>query len=131
MLKIVAGVITKDDKTLICKRPKDKSNGLLWEFAGGKVEKGETLQDALIRECLEELDVRVEVKDFIMRTEYSYPDVDVEINFFYSEIKEGKEKCLEHSEIKWVDFNELSDFQFCPADKDIVKFLMNNRGLNL
>lgn len=128
MLKIVAGVITKDNKVLICKRPQTKSNGLLWEFAGGKVEKNETLQDALIRECFEELSVQIKVDDFIMKTEYSYPDVDVEINFFYAQIINGHEKCLEHCEIKWVNFDELSKFKFCPADKDIVKFLMDNRG---
>lgn len=128
MLKIVAGVITKDDKVLICKRPENKSNALLWEFAGGKVEKDETLENALIRECFEELDVKIKVCDFIMKTEYSYPDVDVEINFFYAQIISGQEKSLEHCDIKWVKFDELPNFKFCPADKDIVNFLMENRG---
>ncbi len=128
MLKIVAGVITKDDKVLICKRPESKSNALLWEFAGGKVEKDETLENALIRECFEELDVKIEVCDFIMKTEYSYPDVDVEINFFYAKIINGQEKSLEHCDIKWVNFDELLNFKFCPADKDIVNFLVKNRS---
>lgn len=125
MVNIVAGVIKDKDKILICKRPKTKSNGLLWEFAGGKVEKGESLIKALERECLEEINVKVKVNELIMETEYVYPDITVLIHFFYAEIIDGDLKALEHSEIKWIEAKDLSKYNFCSANKDIIEFLGN------
>ena len=68
MTEVVAALIWNNDRFLICQRPKHKSCGLLWEFVGGKVEQGETKEQALIRECKEELDITLSVGEIFMET---------------------------------------------------------------
>lgn len=118
--EVVAALIFDGDKILICQRPAHKARGLLWEFVGGKVEPGETKPQALVRECREELDVTVNVGDAFMEISHVYPDIEVRLTLFKAKISQGTPKRLEHNDIKWVSAGELSLYEFCPADKEII-----------
>ena len=121
MTEVVAALIWDNEKFMICQRPAHKARGLLWEFVGGKVEKGETKEEALIRECHEELDVTVAVDEIFMDVVYEYPDLTVHLTLFNSRIAEGVPKLLEHNDIKWITPQEIGEFDFCPADEEILK----------
>ncbi len=121
IVQVVAALIWKDNKFMICQRPANKTRAFQWEFVGGKAEKGETREEALIRECKEELDVTVKVGDIFMEVDHQYPDINVHLTLFNSEIAEGEVKMLEHNDIKWITPDEIQNFTFCPADKDILE----------
>lgn len=121
MTEVVAALVWENGKFMICQRPAHKARGLLWEFVGGKVEKGETKEEALIRECHEELDVTVAVEDIFMDVLHEYPDLTVHLTLFNSRIAEGVPKLLEHNDIKWITPQEIGNFDFCPADEEILK----------
>ena len=120
-IEVVAALIWDGDKFLICQRPKNKARALLWEFVGGKVEKGETKQSALIRECKEELDIVLSVGEEFMAVTHTYPDVTVNLTLFNATIKEGSPKRLEHNDIKWITKEEIPFYDFCPADVEILR----------
>ncbi len=120
MINVVAALIWQDDKLLICKRPKHKSLPLLWEFPGGKIEVGETEFEALKREIKEELDIVIETKDIFGETIYHYDNFSVKLTFINSIIVSGDPKLLEHEEFRWVTICELDNFEFCPADVEIL-----------
>lgn len=121
MVEVVAALIWDNDKFLICRRPKNKARALLWEFVGGKVEFGETKKQALIRECKEELDIIISVEDIFMDVVYEYSDITVHLTLFNSTILEGIPKKLEHDDIKWITASEIDNYDFCPADIEILK----------
>ena len=123
MVEVVAALIWDNDRFLICQRPANKARALLWEFVGGKVEPGESPQEALIRECREELDIEVTVDDMFMDVTHEYPDITVHLTLFNSRIAAGKPKMLEHHDIRWITVDEIDHFDFCPADVDILKKL--------
>lgn len=118
---VVAALIWEKDKFLICQRPENKARGLLWEFVGGKVEAGETLQQALVRECREELDVQVSVGRQFMQVIHEYPDMLIRLTLFHCTIPEGFPKALEHNALAWIHPSQTDLYQFCPADTDILK----------
>ena len=120
MIEVVAALIWEGDRFMICQRPKHKTRGLLWEFVGGKVEKGESRQQALIRECHEELDVTIDVKEVFMDVVHEYPDMTVHLTLFNAAISEGTPRMLEHNDIRWITVKEIPDYAFCPADEDIL-----------
>ena len=124
MTEVVAALIRDGDKFMICQRPAHKSNALLWEFVGGKAEKGETKEEALIRECIEELDVKIEVGDEFFDVVHQYPDILVHLTLFNATISEGTPKLLEHNDIKWITPEEIPDYNFCPADDEILEKIM-------
>lgn len=119
MIEVVAALIWDKDKFLICQRPENKARGLLWEFVGGKVEPGETKQEALIRECKEELDVVISVGDVFMDVVHEYPDITVHLTLFHAQIVSGEIRLLEHNAVAWITPDEIPDYSFCPADKEI------------
>lgn len=123
MTEVVAALIWDGDKFLACQRPANKARGLLWEFVGGKVEPGETKEEALIRECREELDVTVAVEDVFMEVTHEYPDLTVHLTLFHAKIVEGVPKKLEHNDIRWLTAEEIDRFPFCPADEEILERL--------
>ena len=123
MTQVVAALIRQGDRCLICRRPAHKARGLLWEFVGGKVEPGETKQQALIRECREELAVTVDVGEQFMELTHVYPDLTVHLTLFHASITEGTPQLLEHSEIRWIPVSEIDDYEFCPADEEILRRL--------
>lgn len=121
MTQVVAALIRDKNKFMICQRPAHKTRGLLWEFVGGKVEKGESKQQALIRECREELDVTVSVGDVFIEVIHEYPDMTVDLTLFNCEIAGGEPKMLEHNDIRWITPEEIDGFDFCPADAEILE----------
>lgn len=125
MVEVVAALIWDKNKFMICQRPAHKARALLWEFVGGKVEHGETKEQALIRECQEELDVTLSVGDVFMDVVHEYPDITVHLTLFNATIAEGVPKKLEHNDIKWITVSEIVDYDFCPADEEILDRLKN------
>ena len=120
MTEVVAALIWDNDKFLICQRPAHKARGLLWEFVGGKVEPGETKEQALFRECQEELAVTLSVGEEFMNVTHEYPDLKVHLTLFNATISEGEPQKLEHNDIKWITPSEISNYEFCPADEEIL-----------
>lgn len=121
-VEVVAALIwDKQGRFMACQRPAHKARGLLWEFVGGKVEKGESKEDALIRECREELGVTVAVKDIFIEVDHVYPDLTVHLTLFNASIAEGEPRKLEHNDIRWLTIDEIDDYPFCPADEEILK----------
>lgn len=123
---VVAALIWDGDRFMICRRPAHKMRGLLWEFVGGKTEEGETKEEALIRECREELAVTVKPLDVFFEVTHEYPDLTVNLTLFNAEITEGVPQMLEHNDIKWITVNEIPNYDFCPADVEILKKLSQN-----
>ena len=121
MTEVVAALIWNEDKFMICQRPAHKARGLLWEFVGGKVEPGETKEQALIRECREELDVTLSVGDIFMDVIHEYPDLTVHLTLFNASIAKGEPQKLEHNDIQWIMPSEIPNYDFCPADDEIWK----------
>ena len=118
--EVVAALIWENDKFMICQRPAHKARGLLWEFVGGKVEPGETKEQALIRECKEELDVFLSVSGVFMEVIHEYPDITVHLTLFNASIAKGEPQKLEHNDIKWITPSEIPNYEFCPADEEIL-----------
>lgn len=120
MTEVVAALIWNENRFMICQRPVHKTRALEWEFVGGKVEPGESKEQALIRECREELDVEVNVFDIFMEVVHEYPDITVHLTLFNAAIADGVPKKLEHNDIQWITPEEISEYNFCPADKEIL-----------
>lgn len=127
--EVVAALIWQGEQFMICQRPAHKARGLLWEFVGGKVESGETKEQALIRECREELAVTVSVGEIFMDVTHEYPDLTVHLTLFNAEIAEGKPQMLEHNDIRWITSREIPDYDFCPADVEILSEIRRRAGL--
>lgn len=127
---VTAAVFIKEGRVMICRRPPNKGNALKWEFPGGKSEPGETLEECLRRECDEELGIEISVGREICATQYEYPDITVKLHFLLSEIVSGTPEMKEHVDIKYITKSELSDYDFCPADRDIVKILAEENYLD-
>ena len=123
MTEVVAALIWKGDTFMICQRPAHKARGLLWEFVGGKVEPGETKEQALVRECREELDVTLQVGEVFMELTHQYPDLTVHLTLFHASIQEGTPQMLEHNDIRWITVEEIDRYPFCPADEEILQKL--------
>lgn len=126
MTEVVAALIWNNDKFMICQRPAHKARALLWEFVGGKVESGETKEQALIRECQEELAVTPSVADVFMDVVHEYPDLTVHLTLFNATIEEGEPEKLEHNDIQWITPSEIPNYVFCPADKEILAKICEN-----
>ena len=115
---------------MICQRPPHKARGLLWEFVGGKVEAGECREEALIRECREELAVTVAVENIFTEVVHDYPDITVNLTLFNARITEGEPPRLEHHDIRWITPPEILQYEFCPADKKILERIQQEQGEN-
>ena len=127
-IEVVAALIWQGERFLLCQRPAHKARALQWEFVGGKVEPGETKQQALIRECREELDIVLEVGDEFTQVTHSYPDITIHLTVFHSAIAQGRPKLLEHSALDWVTPEEAECFDLCPADREILTELQKERS---
>ena len=120
MTEVVAALIWKNNQFMICQRPANKARGLLWEFVGGKVESGETKEQALTRECKEELDILLSVGGVFMDVIHEYPDITVHLTLFNATIADGEPQKLEHNDIKWITPSDIPNYEFCPADEEIL-----------
>jgi 8-oxo-dGTP diphosphatase len=121
--EVVAALIWRGERFLACQRPEHKARGLLWEFVGGKVEPGETREQALVRECREELDVTVVPGEVFMEVVHEYPDLTVRLTLFNARITQGTPKMLEHNDLRWITPAEIDQYAFCPADVEILERL--------
>ena len=121
MVEVVAALIWDGEKFMICQRPPHKARGMLWEFVGGKVESGESREAALVRECREELAVTVSVGGVFMDVVHEYPDITVHLTLFHATIAEGAPQRLEHNDIRWITPREIPQYNFCPADEEILR----------
>jgi len=126
--EVVAALIWENGRFMICQRPAHKTRGLLWEFVGGKVEPGESKQQALIRECKEELDVLIRVDPVFMEVCHEYPDMTVQLTLFHAVIIQGQPKRLEHQDIQWITPAQISQYDFCPADQAILERIAAEYG---
>ena len=126
--EVVAALIWDGNQFMICQRPAHKARGLLWEFVGGKVEPGETKEQALIRECQEELAVTLEVGEAFLDVTHAYPDLTVHLTLFHAAIREGVPRKLEHADIRWITVDEIDQYAFCPADVEILRRLKETCG---
>ena len=124
VIEVVAGLVRSEDKYLLCRRPMHKARGGQWEFAGGKVESGETRAQALAREFQEELAVELRVGETIAETTHSYPDLTVHLSLLEAEIASGELQALEHSQLAWAKLDEMHSFDLCPADRELVHLLL-------
>ena len=120
MTEVAAALIWGQDRFLICQRPAHKARGLLWEFVGGKAEPGESLEQALVRECREELAVTVSPGPVFMDVVHAYPDLTVHLTLFHAAILVGTPQLLEHNDIRWITVSEIPQYEFCPADDVIL-----------
>ena len=125
---IVAALIWQGERFMICQRPAHKARGMLWEFVGGKVEPGESKEQALVRECREELAVEVTVGDIFLEVTHTYPDITVHLTLFHASIVQGEPQKLEHNDIRCITVDEISQYEFCPADEVILQKLRQEGG---
>ena len=129
MTQVVAALVWKDEKFMICQRPLSKTRALEWEFVGGKVEKGETLRQALVRECVEEIGVEVEVGSVFTELDHVYPDITIHLTLFNARLC-GEPKKLEHNDIRFITPSEIPQYNFCPADKEILEKIVSEFGVS-
>lgn len=125
---VVAALIWQDNRFLICQRSANKARALLYEFVGGKVEAGESHSQALIRECREELGILIHVDDLFMDVVHPYPDIMVHLYLYNARISQNSPpmQMLEHVDIRWITPDEIPQYDFCPADEDILARLMDS-----
>ena len=128
MTEVVAALVWRGNKFMICQRPAHKARGLLWEFVGGKVEPGETKEQTLIRECQEELAVTLSVGEVFMDVVHEYPDLTVHLTLFNAIIADGEPQKLEHNDIQWITPSEIPSYAFCPADEEILVEIIERYG---
>jgi len=125
--EVVAALVRKGDRFMIRRRPEGKARAGLWEFVGGKAETGETLEEALVRECREEIGVSIKVGAVYMTVTHDYPDISIRLTLFEATIDEGEPTPLEGGEIAWITPSEIPNHTFCPADEPIVKRLADGQ----
>ena len=121
MTEVAAALIWRKGKFFICKRPEGKARAHLWEFVGGKVEAGETREEALVRECREELGIKVRVGEKFVEVTHAYPDLSVHLTVYHAEIVWGEPQLFEHEDARWIAPYEIEQYAFCPADEDILR----------
>ena len=126
--EVVAALIWDGPRFMICQRPAHKARALLWEFVGGKVEPGETKEQALIRECREELAVTIAVQEAFMTVVHEYPDITVRLTLFNAVIVDGAPQKLEHNDIQWITPEQIPLYDFCPADTEILERIVKAYG---
>ena len=126
--QVVAALIWRGERFLICQRPAHKTRGLLWEFVGGKVEPGETKEEALVRECREELGIPLQVGEVFLEVTHPYSDMTVHLTLFHARILEGEPRKLEHNDLRWITREEIPLYDFCPADVEILQKLREEGG---
>lgn len=122
ILEVVAAKICRGDTFLLCQRAATKSRPLMWEFVGGKVEPGETREQALRRECREELGVSLIVHEPLIDVTHVYPDITIHLTLFRAETDDEPQK-LEHHDIRWITEAQLDGYALCPADAEMVALL--------
>lgn len=128
-MKIVGTAIITDaqNRILIGQRPEGKALAGLWEFPGGKQEEGETVEQCLVREIKEELDVNCVVGDFLLTVSKQYEHGDFKLMGYRATIEDVQNlKAVVHQELRWVNISDLHNYEFPPADDDIIEYIQHN-----
>lgn len=121
MIKVVAAILQNDDKILIAKKKEGKPLAGFYEFPGGKVEEGENPEDSLVRELMEEMSIKVTVKDYVGKSIYDYGNGKViELLGYTAEIIEGDIVLTDHDEYRWVTLEEVCNYNIEPADIPLI-----------
>ena len=124
IVEVVGAIIKDGDRYLVGQRAANKAQGGLWEFMGGKIEPGETPEQALARECREELALEIENEHIIDSVVHEYPEKTIRLTLISCSPKSGSiPKALEHQQIRWVTVEEMTNMPFCPADRDLLPVL--------
>jgi len=125
MITVVAALIRNDGKLLVCQRKRGTSFGMMWEFPGGKVKPGETLEQALVRELAEELGTKATIGSEVYRAQHRYAEMSgpIELIFFQAELEPRSVRNLVFEEILWHDPASLPELDFLPADKELIEKL--------
>ena len=118
---VAAAIILRDEKFLLTKRRPESEQGSLWEFPGGKIESGETLEECLRREMREELGIEISKPQYFHSIRHAYPEKVVELHFFTCSIEQGQPQALGCTEMAWVDKHELIAHEFPPANIPMIK----------
>lgn len=127
MIKVVAGILKKDDKILIARKREGKPLAGLWEFPGGKIEEGETPEESLVRELMEEMEIKISVKDYVGKSIYDYGNGKViELLGYTAEIIEGNIVLTDHDKYIWVALSEINNYSLAPADIPLVEKMIGN-----
>lgn len=122
IIEVVGAIIKDGDRYLVGQRPAHKSQGGLWEFMGGKIEKGETPEQALARECREELNIEIDNERIVDSVVHEYPEKTIRLTLIGCTPKTGSTpKALEHQQIKWVTREEMHTLDFAPADRELIQ----------
>ena len=124
LVTVTAGIIEYNGKILIAQRRKDKSLGGLWEFPGGKIEKGETCEQTLRREIKEEFDISVEVGSYVMEILHEYDTFFLKMYVYNAHWDgNGEIKICDHEQYRFVEYSELKNYEFPGADVELIEFL--------
>ena len=124
IIDVVGAIIKDGDRYLVGQRPANKAQGGMWEFMGGKIEPGETPEQALARECREELAIEIENEQIIDSVIHEYPEKTIRLTLISCSPKSGSvPKALEHQQIRWVTRAEMDSLEFAPADRELIRRL--------
>lgn len=126
-IEVVAALTIKEDSVLVAQRQKGEFAGM-WEFPGGKIESDETHEQALQREILEELNLPISVDQFFMTIKYQYPSFHLTMHCYLCTALQLKFENLEHSEVRFVQFGDLPNMNWIPADVEVVEKLLKKKG---
>lgn len=131
MIDVVAAILENDKKEiLIAKRKKDKILGGFWEFPGGKVEEGESPEESLIRELKEEMNIHIEVIEYIGKNIHHYERGPINLIAYRAKIGSGNIRLIDHEEYMRISLDKIKEYRLAPADIPLVDLLMLNRRLN-
>ena len=125
IINVVAAAIERDGKIFCAQRPEGKSLGGFWEFPGGKLEEGESPEQALIREIKEELNSEIQIISYINEASYDYEFGTVVMKTYHAELISGNLELLEHQNSTWLAPHELSTINWAPVDRPAVRLLSN------
>ena len=129
-IRVVAALMVEDNKVLIAARKKGTLQGL-WEFPGGKIEEGESPEQALIREIKEEMEIAISVDKYLMTREYDYPEFHLSMDCFWCEILSGNLVLKEAEDARWLAADELDSVEWLPADVTLIEKIKMDMGRHI
>ena len=127
-VEVAAGLLVRGDRVLVAQRRRDDARGGLWEFPGGTLEPGESVEECLARELREELGIEVRVGELLLSTTHEEPDLRIHLRVHRVELVRGEPALLEHSALAWLLPEELGEIPLSPADRPVVEWLLARRG---
>lgn len=131
IVKVVCGIVFKDDRVLICRRKPEKSLGGYWEFPGGKVEPSESYEESLRRELVEELAINVKIEEPFINHIHEYERGVIKLISFICSTDQSELVLNDHDKIKWVKISSLLNYQLAPADIPVATALIEQKQNNL